>query len=72
MAIGAGFRQSNQFLLVALGALIFISSDTLIAINKFVYEFSAAGIFIMTTYYLAQLMITLGVIRHCKQHSDLS
>ena len=72
MAIGAGFRQSNQFLLIAMGALIFISSDTLIAINKFVYEFSAAGVLIMTTYYLAQLMITFGVIRHSKQHSDLS
>ncbi len=65
MAISAGFRQDKQFLLVALGAFVFMVSDTLIAVNKFVQPFPYAGVAIMITYYLAQLMISLGIIRHC-------
>lgn len=64
MAISAGFRQSKDFLLIALGAFIFMISDTVIALNKFVVEFNAAGSIIMITYYTAQFMIVLGVIRH--------
>ncbi len=64
MAVCAGFRNDRQFLWVAFGALIFMVSDSLIAINKFVEPFALAGPFIMVTYYLAQLMITLGIIRH--------
>ncbi len=64
MAISAGFRNDSQFIWVALGAFIFMVSDSLIAINKFVQPFPLAGVAIMVSYYLAQLMITLGIIRH--------
>lgn len=64
MAISAGFRNDPYFLYVAFGALIFMSSDTLIAINKFVTPFDAAPLSIMTTYYAAQLIICLGIVRH--------
>ncbi|NVK37735.1 MAG: lysoplasmalogenase [Gammaproteobacteria bacterium] len=64
MAISAGFRNDPAFLFTAIGAAIFVLSDTIIAINKFIAPFEWAGIGIMVTYYLAQLMITLGVCRH--------
>lgn len=64
MAISAGLRDDPFFLFTALGAGIFVLSDTLIAVNKFIAPFEWAGVGIMITYYLAQLMITLGVCRH--------
>lgn len=63
MALSAGFRDDSHFLWVALGALIFMVSDTLIAIDKFVSPFAGSGVAIMTTYYMAQLLICVGVVR---------
>lgn len=64
MAMSAGFRDDHQFLWVAMGALIFMVSDTLIAVSRFVSPFEYSGIAVMTTYYLAQLLICAGVVRH--------
>lgn len=47
-----------------IGALSFIISDSLLAINKFYYAFQTAGIFVMATYGLAQFFITYGAIRY--------
>lgn len=66
MAIAAGFRADPQFLWVAIGALVFMVSDTLIAVNQFVAPFAYSGIAVMTTYYIAQLLICLGIVRHCR------
>ena len=49
--------------LVLIGALFFILSDTLIAINKFTYEFPLARIAIMGTYITAQYMIAIGCLK---------
>ena len=46
---------------VAIGALLFFASDTMLAINIFGYPFSGARPLVWITYYLAQLLITLGV-----------
>jgi len=46
------------------GAVLFISSDSILAINKFYEPFEFAGIAIMLTYGIAQLLITLGAIRY--------
>lgn len=64
MAMSAGFRDDHQFLWVAMGALIFMVSDTLIAVSRFVSPFEYSGIAVMTTYYLAQLLICAGIVRH--------
>jgi len=48
---------------VVLGALCFMVSDSIIAINKFWLPFDLSGVVIMNTYYLAQLMIAVGVIQ---------
>jgi uncharacterized membrane protein YhhN len=46
------------------GAVLFISSDSILAINKFYEPFGFAGIAIMLTYGTAQLLITLGALRY--------
>jgi uncharacterized membrane protein YhhN len=46
------------------GALLFVISDSVLAINKFYSSFEGAGIFIMLTYGLAQLFIVEGAARY--------
>ncbi|MGZ8539384.1 MAG: lysoplasmalogenase [Chitinophagaceae bacterium] len=46
------------------GALLFVISDSVLAINKFYQSFEMAGILIMLTYGLAQYFITEGAIRY--------
>jgi uncharacterized membrane protein YhhN len=60
--IGSSNKISTA--LIILGAFTFMISDSLIALNKFVAPFEYAQIFIMITYCLAQLWITLGTIQH--------
>ncbi len=48
--------------LFATGALLFVVSDTLLAINKFYISFSFAGLSIILTYGLAQFFIIKGSI----------
>jgi len=55
-------RQVSFYII--LGALFFIISDSLLAINKFYQSFENAGIAIMFTYGIAQLLITLGAVRY--------
>ena len=45
------------------GALLFVCSDSLLAINKFYQPFSYAGILIMLTYCAAQYFIVSGFIK---------
>ena len=47
-----------------MGALLFVISDSALAINKFYQSFELAGIIIMLTYGLAQLFIIEGVMRY--------
>jgi uncharacterized membrane protein YhhN len=44
------------------GALLFVISDSVLAINKFYEPFEAAGIVIMLTYGMAQLFIVKGAV----------
>jgi len=48
--------------LMMTGALLFVISDSVLAINKFYQPIEMAGIIIMLTYGLAQLFITEGAI----------
>jgi len=45
------------------GALLFVLSDSLLAINKFYQPFASAGMLIMLTYCAAQFFIVTGFIR---------
>src|SRR5436190_10207063 len=55
-------RDAAIFLIA--GAVLFITSDSILAINKFYESFEYAGMAIMLTYVIAQLLITLGAVRY--------
>ena len=52
-----------SYKLVLIGAMFFILSDSLIAIDKFTFEFPLARIAIMSTYVAAQYLIAVGCTR---------
>ena len=51
-----------SFRLVFFGSLLFLISDSMIALNKFYHEFALAGFWIMITYIAAQYLIMRGLI----------
>lgn len=53
--------------LIAIGAALFVASDSMIAINRFVAPFEGADLLIMLSYYLAQLALVTGIIRLYRQ-----
>jgi sterol desaturase/sphingolipid hydroxylase (fatty acid hydroxylase superfamily)/uncharacterized membrane protein YhhN len=62
-AIGrASVLRTPGAIAVALGACIFMLSDSLIAINRFVAPLPLAGLWVLATYYAAQLLIVLHVV----------
>jgi uncharacterized membrane protein YhhN len=62
-------KDKTTSFLIIFGALLFITSDSLLAINKFYKQFEYAGIAVMSTYGIAQLLITLGVTRYISSTS---
>jgi uncharacterized membrane protein YhhN len=73
MALNALFRYgrttTKSFLFVFMGAVLFMLSDSLLAINKFYASFSSAGAMIMMTYCTAQFLIVEGISLHEKNVS---
>ncbi len=57
-------RQRNAGVLMAGGAVLFVLSDSVLAVNKFYQPFVPAPEIIMLTYGLAQLFIVEGAIRY--------
>ena len=53
----------TSYNMVLAGAILFVISDSLIAVNKFGHPFESSGIAIMITYILAQYFIVLGYIK---------
>ncbi len=49
-----------------MGALLFVISDSVLAINKFYQAFEGAGIIVILTYGLAQLLIVQGAIKYIR------
>ena len=66
MLAGAINRRNKvngvSYYMVLTGAILFVISDSAIAVNKFSYHFSSSGIVIMTTYIVAQYLIVTGYI----------
>ncbi|WP_452598574.1 lysoplasmalogenase [Pontimicrobium sp. MEBiC01747] len=67
MAVSAFLRRSKvntpSFNLVFIGALAFMLSDSLLAVNKFYEPLALADFSIMFTYALAQLLIVFGLLK---------
>lgn len=57
-------KNKNTGLWMMTGALLFVVSDSVLAINKFYQSFDMADIVVMITYGLAQLFLTEGAIRY--------
>jgi len=64
MGVMAAFLKGNS-LKVFLGACLFLFSDSIIAVDKFLTPVPYSPFIIMITYYLAQYNITTGMIKHC-------
>jgi uncharacterized membrane protein YhhN len=68
MGITAALRKKTtntySYILVLIGAVSFIVSDSIIAINKFKLPFAGAPICIMLTYCIAQYLIVSGCLSH--------
>jgi len=64
MGITAVERQANlkSYRFILIGAILFIISDSLIAINKFAFSIPLSGLWVMATYIAAQYLIVQGVL----------
>lgn len=59
-----GFTSKRSFVLIFVGALFFMISDSALAINKFMKPLPMASLLIMITYMTAQFLIVEGAIAH--------
>ncbi|MGB4972642.1 MAG: lysoplasmalogenase [Cyclobacteriaceae bacterium] len=59
-----GYTNAVSFWFVFVGAILFMISDSMIAVNKFLSSFELAGLVIMATYILAQFLIVKGLLLH--------
>ena len=60
-AVRAGSVAGASGTLALAGALLFMVSDGVLAVDRFVRRFAAADAVVMTTYYAAQILIALSV-----------
>ena len=58
-----GIVNSNSYNLVFIGAIFFMISDSILALNKFYQPIPFSNISIMLTYALAQYLIVLGILK---------
>ena len=65
MVISASERNTNteSYRLVLMGAILFLLSDSLIAIDKFVVPIPFQTFLIMGTYILAQYLVSVGFLK---------
>jgi alkylglycerol monooxygenase len=62
-AIGrATVLRTSGALWVAVGAGFFMLSDTLLALNKFVSPLPLSQLWVLSTYYIAQVLIVRGLL----------
>jgi len=63
-----GHTNTRSFWLVFVGAMFFMVSDSLLAINKFLSPIPSSGLLIMSTYMTAQFLIIEGLVAHTRKH----
>ena len=71
MGIAAAFRYPTSKLVVC-GALFFIASDSMLAIEEFRDPFPASDYLVMVTYYVAIFLIAYGMVRVAHRPSSSS
>mgnify|MGYP000352624917 CR=1 FL=1 len=65
-----GWTRDKSFIMVYSGALLFIMSDAMIAINKFMNPIVQARLLIMATYIAGQFLIAKGILAHFTSEPD--
>lgn len=60
--------NSVSFYLVLTGAILFVISDSAIAVNKFSHTFEYSSIVIMSTYVIAQFLIVSGFLKQFRKN----
>jgi alkenylglycerophosphocholine hydrolase len=68
MGISAAAGRKNHYIIIA-GAVLFMISDSLIAVNMFLVKIPHSSYWIMATYFPAQFLITLGTYINHKSSS---
>lgn len=68
------FGNTNpvSFWQVFIGGFLFMVSDGILALNKFFQPFPEAGVMVMGTYILAQLLIVRGIMAHGQEYKVVS
>jgi uncharacterized membrane protein YhhN len=61
-----GIKNKTAGKWMMMGALLFVISDSVLAINKFYQSFELADIVIILTYVLAQLFIVQGAVKYIR------
>lgn len=56
-------KKDHSYNQVVLGAVLFVSSDSILAILKFYYSFQGNSLAVMGTYIAAQLLLSLGLCK---------
>lgn len=59
-----GITSQESYRLALYGSVLFLASDSILAINKFYLELPVPGLWIMSTYAGAQLLLVQGVLKH--------
>lgn len=65
-----GLQQKKAGWSMLAGAVLFVLSDSVLAVNKFYQSFEAAGIVIMLTYGAAQYFIAKGAIEYLRGRNN--
>ena len=63
--------QDSGSLLTAVGATLFMLSDSVLAIDKFVSPLPYPGLWVMASYYAAQALIVTGLLRSLQAQADM-
>ncbi|WP_346863059.1 lysoplasmalogenase [uncultured Draconibacterium sp.] len=58
-----GNGHPHSFSLVFAGSLLFVCSDTMIAVNRFIFPLPYEGLLIMSSYIAAQYLIMRGILK---------
>ena len=66
----ARIKNKEASWMMIIGAILFVTSDSILAINKFYGSFEYAGILVMLTYGLAQLLIVLGASKYITSQNN--
>jgi uncharacterized membrane protein YhhN len=63
------FKKVSQasYYLVLIGAVLFVLSDSLLAVNKFSHPLPSSSALIMSTYITGQYLIVFGIIKHFRK-----